>query len=279
MNIFKIALTCLLITLSTNATFAQSLTGKNPQELKKMQSNAVANENYGLAERIKIQLERIEANEAKISKLEEEKKDAILIEDYDKAEKLENQIEALKSGNTAVSVEPKATPSAVVETPAPVNFQAINTTPSSPSNDNAKQDMSRKNFTSLGFGFGSETVSFQLAADFLFPSKYFRAGIYYNYGINYDTEVIAFDFGMQAKGLADFESIVLPYIAIGLGLAIDSDGEVGPGFIYSVGSYLFFNQNRGFGLFYELNINVTHFDEYPLNRFGIVWTGLKRKHR
>lgn len=124
-------LTCLILALSTTSSFAQSLSGKNAQELKKMQTEAVANENYDLAEKIKKQLDRIEANKAKIAKLEEEKKDAILIEDYSKAEALENEIEALKSGNTATITKPIKKPSetVVAPTPTPTPISVIPTTP------------------------------------------------------------------------------------------------------------------------------------------------------
>ena len=122
MRTIKLALTCLILTFFTTVSLAQSLAGKNALELKKMQTEAVANENYDLAEKIKKQLLRIEANKTKIAKLEEEKKDAILIEDYDKAEALENQIEALKSGNTAINEEPikKAVEPVVAPKPTPV---------------------------------------------------------------------------------------------------------------------------------------------------------------
>lgn len=121
----KIILPLIFILLSFSS-FSQSLTGKSEEQLKTMQKDAVANENYDLAEKIKKQLERVEANKDKIKKLEEEKKAAILIEDYDKVIELDKQIDALKNGSVkkdepAIKTTTPITPNPIVAPVAPVH--------------------------------------------------------------------------------------------------------------------------------------------------------------
>lgn len=113
------------------SSFSQSLTGKSEEQLKTMQKDAITKENYDLADKIKDQLKRIEANKVKINKLEEEKKAAILIEDYDKVIAIDKQIEALKNGpitkeEPPVKVTPPTAvvPAKVVQPPKNRNYNA-----------------------------------------------------------------------------------------------------------------------------------------------------------
>lgn len=157
MKVFKFALTCLIVLTVAATTYAQSLSGKSITELKTMQKDAVTNENYALAEKIKNQLKRIEGNKAKIEKLEEEKKSAILIEDYAKAELLENQIEALKNGTTPKVIK-KVTPEVAaspVPTIVPPTPQPIQETYSSRDADFFKNGLYMDGYAGLAFGGGS----------------------------------------------------------------------------------------------------------------------------
>ena len=101
MSLIKYIITCLLL-FSLTASYAQSLTEKTREELKGMQNNAVANENYELADKIKTHLIHLEDNKEKLTELEEKKKKALIIEDYDLVIYLENEINALKSGKPYV---------------------------------------------------------------------------------------------------------------------------------------------------------------------------------
>jgi len=294
MKINRLIITCLIILSTAVAVNAQSLVGKTATELEAMQKDAIAKEDYDLAEKIKHQLALLAENNRKIEKLEKEKETAILIEDYDRVIEIDKEIEALKRGETYVKEAPVPAP---VPTPAPVitppPVQTMYKAPAASSftiNDEARYDMTKKNLGSLGFGYRSvprsyysgyyetDQVSLDGSVDFIWMSKYLTSGIYYSFGGDWEDNT-AFEFGMELKALADFEAVILPYSSVGLGFSYHIDDGAGPSFIYKVGSYLFFSKARGFGVFYEANINIMYFDDVPINRFGIVFSGVKMKHR
>ena len=282
MNTIKLITFCIFLTLAATASFAQSLTGKSTEQLKEMQQQAIAIEDYDLAQKIKQQLNRIEQNKAKIKVLEEEKKTALSLEDYDKVMEIDKKIEALKNGEELkpfpkkeIATQPN--PATTISTTPTVGNVANNATPA-PYND-LKSDLSKKNIGAYGFGLGK--FGFSAAADFIVFNKYLRGGIEYDLGGNLDDDLIAFDFRFDVKAIVDLNAGFVPYSGVGLGINLNADDEfgMGPSFAYKVGSYLFFSRNKGFGVFYELNINLTNSDLFPFNRIGIAFTSLKRKHR
>lgn len=66
-------------------------------EKNKLLEVAVANEDYDKAEQLKKEIEKLKANKIKIEKLKEEKKKSIALEDYDRVIAIEKEIKVLKS--------------------------------------------------------------------------------------------------------------------------------------------------------------------------------------
>jgi len=283
-NIVIIGLLMLFVVVSANA---QSLAGKSATELESMQKDALAKEDYDLAEKIKLQLSRLAENKGKIDKLEKEKETAILIEDYDRVIAIDKEIEALKSGKTyeeksvtPVTVTPSPTPAAAPPVVQPVYNAQVNS--NSSSFEEAKYDMSKKNIVNTGVSYAFGKIAIDWAHDFMFPSDYFRGGLYFTEGVDIDNDEVGAQFGMEVKALGDFKSVVLPYTAIGVGFGIASDDDgvgFGPSVIYKVGTYLFFSDKRGFGVYSEINLNTLYLDRFPLVRFGFAWSSVKTKYR
>jgi len=110
---FKCVFFLIVLFFIANNFNAQSLSDKSVEELKLIQKDAVAKEDYDLADKIKLQIKRLEDNKDKISTLESEKETAILLEDFDKVIDLDKQINALKNGTvyvkeTVKQVQPEA---------------------------------------------------------------------------------------------------------------------------------------------------------------------------
>jgi hypothetical protein len=100
----KQIIVCLIITLIALNSYGQDLTSKTIPELIEIQKNAITDENYDLAEKIKLHLEILEVNKEKIVQLEKEKQTALIIEDYDKVILLDKKIESLKTGDPLVDL-------------------------------------------------------------------------------------------------------------------------------------------------------------------------------
>jgi len=80
------------------------------QELQAIKRQAVEDEDYDEAKRVKIVIDRIMANKDHLAELELEKKQAVAEEDYDRAKELKLEIETIRSSfnlRANVMVEPK----------------------------------------------------------------------------------------------------------------------------------------------------------------------------
>ncbi|MDT8413294.1 MAG: hypothetical protein RQ875_12585 [Vicingaceae bacterium] len=133
------------------------------------------------------------------------------------------------------------------------------------------------NETYFGETFSEFLMSYHFANSRWWVNKYLAGGMFYDivFGDYFDLSV-----GPQMTAFADFDAILLPYTSLGMGLGIDDDGETYLPIVYKLGSHLFFKQERNFGLFFELNLSLSHeYDYMPAYRFGLSWTRIKRKSR
>ena len=142
------------------------------------------------------------------------------------------------------------------------------------------------------FGFGKATFSptyiekntlyaLTYSTNRWWINKYFAGGWFYDLGF---TPEGGYSVGPQITGFAEFDSYILPYASFAIGFGYDvtnSDSyNLGKDRIYApqvlkFGSFIFFKENRGFGIFAEINMYLND-ESWPIYRVGIAWSKLKR---
>lgn len=297
MNITKSGFVAILMLLGV-MSFAQSTSELDSlnNELKLAIENKGKKKETSLREEIQF----VENKNKQLRDLEEDKRIAIFQEDYDKVILLESQIKYTNASEFGVnknSSELVNTLSVASNTNQGYNQDFLNTMAK-----NAKQKPSKKvskplseyNFSDkiigqFGMGFKSvnenyigETysefiMSYHFANSRWWVNKYLAGGMFYDivFGDYFDLSV-----GPQMTAFADFDAVILPYTSLGMGLGIDDDGETYLPIIYKLGTHIFFKQERNIGVFFELNLSLTHeYDYMPAYRFGLSWTRIKRKSR
>jgi len=105
MKFSQLIILCFLLLILPEDVRSQSFIGKTAVELKTMQKDALENEDYDLAEKIKQQLLIIDKNSGEIKVLQKEKETAILIEDYDRVIAIDKEIESLRNGESIKKVK------------------------------------------------------------------------------------------------------------------------------------------------------------------------------
>ncbi len=262
---------------------------------------ALANEDYAKAELLKKEIKKLEADKATYITLEEDRKIAIFQENYDQVMAIEQKMNTLRTGK-----QPKATPPTTVlpttsETPNNLILAEIygtNSTAKSNSTGSLKKStvplskysFNEKTIANIGYGINAENsydysspnyspggVVFDFNANAWWINKYLVGGIFETFGII--DGGLNLSIGGQMTALAEFDAIILPYTSLGFGFGINGyEEEFYTPLVYKLGTYIFVKKNRGFGFYTEFNIDLMN--EYlPKWRFGVAWSGVKRKYR
>ncbi|MBL1232288.1 MAG: hypothetical protein COA31_009435 [Flavobacteriales bacterium] len=252
---------------------------------------AIENKDKKKETALREEIQFVENKNKQIKDLEEDKRIAIFQEDYDKVILLESQIKYAKNSEFGVSKSQSNSANDIAI------YNLTNTSVNKKSfgkkNKLSKQfseyDFSDKVIGQFGvgfktvdyYGYGSESsefiMSYHIANSRWWVNKYLAGGMFYDivFGDYFDLSV-----GPQMTAFADFEALVLPYTSLGIGFGLDEDGETYLPIIYKLGTHVFFKQERNIGLFFELNLSLTHeYDYMPAYRFGLSWTRIKRKSR
>jgi hypothetical protein len=292
MNITKSGFVAILMLLGV-MSFAQSTSELDSlnNELKLAIENKDKKKETSLREEIQF----VENKNKQLRDLEEDKRIAIFQEDYDKVILLESQIKYTKASEFGDSKkqsnsENNVAVSNIIKTSENKNSFGKNNKLSKPLSE---YDFSDKIIGQFGMGFKtvdytyngyytSETyseflMSYHFANSRWWVNKYLAGGMFYDivFGDYFDLSV-----GPQMTAFADFDAVILPYTSLGMGLGIDDDGETYLPIIYKLGTHIFFKQERNIGVFFELNLSLTHeYDYMPAYRFGLSWTRIKRKSR
>ncbi len=142
------------------------------------------------------------------------------------------------------------------------------------------------------FGFGKTTYSdnyrekttvfaLSYATNRWWVNKYLAGGWFYEIA---PTSEGGYGIGPQLTGFLDFDAIILPYVSYAMGFGydvtnsqanLDEKSRIYAPMIFKAGSYIFLQKNKGFGLFFEINLNFTD-DSWPVYRVGVAWSKLKR---
>lgn len=280
-------------------------TTKTIDELNLELKTATANNDFQKAEQLKKEIQQVEEKNAKLKQLEEDKKIAIFLEKYDEVIAIQKTIDDVKSGKTSTNQNNAPSLGSMISgatgKPTPAGFENALIGVKQPKVKSPKRLLSDYEFKdkvigNMGMGFGSfeETytspainfnytsntyteeylaVAFQMSSHRWWVNKYLAGGTWFDFvfGDYYSVQT-----GSQMALLGDFDAIVLPYTSFGLGFGLDDDEEFYFPANYKLGSYLFFNKERSFGAFVELNMYFNN--EYtPLFRFGLAWSRVKRK--
>lgn len=114
-------------------------------------------------------------------------------------------------------------------------------------------------------------------------NKYMVLGPSYEYSTgDYGNGDIRMHGTLNFALLGNFVPFILPYASMGAGVGVGSfykDDYNSSTYVplnYRVGSYLFFDKARSFGLYFELNRDL-EYEELPGYRFGLSWSKVKRK--
>ena len=288
MNITKSGFVAILMLLGV-MSFAQSTSELDSlnNELKLAIENKDKKKETSLREEIQF----VENKNKQLRDLEEDKRIAIFQEDYDKVILLESQIKYTNASEFGDSKkqsnsENNVAVSNIIKTSENKNSFGKNNKLSKPLSE---YNFSDKIIGQFGMGFKSvnenyigETysefiMSYHFANSRWWVNKYLAGGMFYDivFGDYFDLSV-----GPQMTAFADFDAVILPYTSLGMGLGIDDDGETYLPIIYKLGTHIFFKQERNIGVFFELNLSLTHeYDYMPAYRFGLSWTRIKRKSR
>lgn len=256
---------------------------------------AIENKDKKKETSLREEIQFVENKNKQLRDLEEDKRIAIFQEDYDKVILLESQIKYTKASEFGDSKkqsnsENNVAVSNIIKTSENKNSFGKNNKLSKPLSE---YDFSDKIIGQFGMGFKtvdytyngyytSETyseflMSYHFANSRWWVNKYIAGGMFYDiaFGDYFDLSV-----GPQMTAFADFDAVILPYTSLGMGLGIDDDGETYLPIIYKLGTHIFFKQERNIGVFFELNLSLTHeYDYMPAYRFGLSWTRIKRKSR
>mgnify|MGYP001376072745 CR=1 FL=1 len=277
MNITKSGFVAILMLLGV-MSFAQSTSELDSlnNELKLAIENKDKKKETSLREEIQF----VENKNKQLRDLEEDKRIAIFQEDYDKVILLESQIKYTNASEFGDSKkqsnsENNVAVSNIIKTSENKNSFGKNNKLSKPLSE---YNFSDKIIGQFGMGFKSvnenyigETysefiMSYHFANSRWWVNKYLAGGMFYDivFGDYFDLSV-----GPQMTAFADFDAVILPYTSLGMGLGIDDDGETYLPIIYKLGTHIFFKQERNIGVFFELNLSLTHeYDYMPAYRFG-----------
>ncbi len=288
MSVKKAGFTAVLLIFGT-ICFAQSTSKLDSlnNELK----IAIENKDKKKESALREEIQFVENKNKQLKDLDEDKRIAIFQEDYDKVILLENQIKNAENSEFGVNKSQSNSANDI----AISNF--INT--SNGNNSFRKKNKLSKPFSEYDFsdkvigqfgvgfrtvdyyGYGSEysefLMSYHIANSRWWVNKYLAGGMFYDivFGDYFDLSV-----GPQMTAFADFHSVILPYTSLGVGFGLDDDGETYLPIVYKLGTHVFFKQERNIGVFFELNLSLTHeYDYMPAYRFGLSWTRIKRKNR
>ena len=84
-------------------SFSQTLNSKSVSELKTLQKEAIASENYEIAKKIKNELKTRKTIDEKIAEKNTALKTAVAVEDYEKAEQLQKEIDKLTANKAKIA--------------------------------------------------------------------------------------------------------------------------------------------------------------------------------
>lgn len=295
MNITKSGFVAVLMLLGV-ISFAQSTSELDSlnNELKIAIESKDKKKEASLREEIQF----VENKNKQLKDLDEDKRIAIFQEDYDKVILLESQIKYTQESEFGVNKNQTTLKNDLTTTNVNVsntNYDSKNllTKKNKLSKPLSEYDFSDKIIGQFGMGFKSVDYTYngyyttETYSEFLMSyhfsnsrwwvNKYFAGGMFYDivFGDYFD-----FSVGPQMTAFADFDAVVLPYTSLGMGFGLDDDGETYLPIIYKLGTHIFFKQERNFGVFFELNLSLTHeYDYMPAYRFGLSWTRIKRKSR
>lgn len=289
MSIKKAGFTAVLMYLGV-ICFAQSTSKLDSlnNELKIAIENKDKKKETALREEVQF----VENKNKQLKDLDEDKRIAIFQEDYDKVILLESQIKYTKESEFGVNQHQTTLNNDLTTTNfSNTNYDSKNLLKKKNklSKPFSEYDFSDKIIGQFGMGFKSvnETYSGETYSEFLMSyhfsnsrwwvNKYLAGGMFYDivFGDYFD-----FSVGPQMTAFADFDAVVLPYTSLGMGFGLDDDGETYLPIIYKLGTHVFFKQERNIGVFFELNLSLTHeYDYMPAYRFGLSWTRIKRKSR
>lgn len=284
----------LIIIFITSSFCLQAQETSILQELNNKLQTAIEKNNKKEIEALKKEIQFYEEKDKKLKDLEEDKQIAVFNEDYDRVIAIEGEIKLLSNINyTDITSTSDNSQSSNLST----NILTTNTNDAK-SNQKIKLPLSEYDFNDkiigqFGMGFKSvdytyngyystETysefiMSYHFANSRWWVNKYLAGGMFYDiaFGDYFDLSV-----GSQITAFADFDAVVLPYTSLGIGFGLDDDGETYLPIVYKLGSHIFFKQERNIGLFFELNLSLSHeYDYMPAYRFGLSWTRIKRKSR
>lgn len=284
----------LIIIFITSSFCLQAQETSILQELNNKLQTAIEKNNKKEIEALKKEIQFYEEKDKKLKDLEEDKHIAVFNEDYDRVIAIESEIKLLSNINyTDITSTSDNSQSSNLST----NILTTNTSDAK-SNQKIKLPLSEYDFNDkiigqFGMGFKSvdytsngyystETysefiMSYHFANSRWWVNKYLAGGMFYDiaFGDYFDLSV-----GSQITAFADFDAVVLPYTSLGIGFGLDDDGETYLPIVYKLGSHIFFKQERNIGLFFELNLSLSHeYDYMPAYRFGLSWTRIKRKSR
>lgn len=281
----RITLYFLFFFISLNL-FSQST--KSVEELNNEIKIAIENQDYAKADSLKKEIVKLEERDKELKKLEEDKQIAIFQEKYEEVILIEKKINDVKTGKNTNNnlVETTNQKQSVSQIPAFNSaFEKAYKLEKKESKSLSEVDYKDKvmgNF-SMGFRFIDENKDLYGESDLVaamqfsnhrwWVNKSIVGGTFFDIGYG---DYFSIQGGGQFSAILDFESIVVPYTSLAMGLGLNDDGDIYFPVALKLGSHLFFNTQRSIGAIVEINYYVNN--EYmPIFRFGLAWTRIKRR--